>query len=212
MLKQAITALALTATTALFVACSSSPYANAKSADDNSLGLPIGSRVRNTSLETVEGKTTNLRNALAGKTTVITFYRGGWCPYCNTALADWNANLSEIESQGAQFIAITTEKPADAYRTADEGGFAFDILVDASLDTARAFDILFDVDAETQKLYKQYKIDVAKSNASGTWQLAHPGTFIVDAKGIIRYAHVSADYREGRADPKEIIAALSELD
>ena len=212
MLKQTAAAISLTLAASFFAACSSSPHANSASADNNTLGIPVGSKVRNATLETVEGNPTTLRKALAGRTTVVTFYRGGWCPYCNTALAEWNEHLSEIESQGAQFIAITTEKPADAYRTAEKGGLAFDVFVDDSLDVARAFDILFDVDADTQTLYKQYNIDVAKSNASGTWQLAHPGTFIIDANGVVRFAHVSADYRAGRADPEEIIAALSELD
>ncbi len=212
MLKIALVAIALAAPALLLTACSSSSYATAEQMDDAVPGIPVGAKVRNASLETVEGKRTNLNKVLDNNLTVVTFYRGGWCPYCVKALADWNANIPEIESHGARFVAITTEKPADAYRTANKNSLAFDVLVDSDLAASRAFNILFDVDPDTKTKYGQFGIDVAASNASGTWQLPHPATFIIDAKGVIRYAHVNPDYATGRANPQDVIAALSELD
>ena len=212
MLKTILITGLFAATSALFSGCQSSPSANAATADDNSLGAPIGTKIANAPIETVQGKRTDLSTAFNGTTTIVTFYRGGWCPYCNTALAEWNENLSQIESRGAQFIAISTEKPSDAYRTQDKGGLAFDIYVDDKLAASRAFDVLFRVDDKTQDLYQnKYNLNVAAFNASNTWDLPHPGTFIVDRNGVVRYAHVSDDYRSGRADPQAVIAALDDI-
>ncbi len=176
------------------------------------LGLPVGAKVPNATLQTIDKRATSLAKILNGKTTVITFYRGGWCPYCNAALVEWHKVHADITAQGAQFIAITTEKPDDANRTVEKNGLDFDVLVDHELNASRAFAVLFDVAPETKELYlSKYNLDVAKFNASGTWQLPHPGTFIVDSKGIVRYAHVDADYAKGRDKPANVIAALKAM-
>ena len=38
-----------------------------------------------------------------------------------------------------------------------------------------------------------------------------PAMFVIDADGIIRFAHVEVDYLTGRAKPEEIVAALKAI-
>lgn len=49
--------------------------------------LLIGEKIPNCILESVDGNTVSLESVLNGKRTVLVFYRGGWCPYCNLHLA-----------------------------------------------------------------------------------------------------------------------------
>jgi peroxiredoxin len=191
---------------------SQSASAGAVSDASTELGLAVGTKAPNATLQTIDMRETSLKAIFDDQTTVVVFYRGGWCPYCNTALGQWNNAAAEITAMGAQLIAITTEKPDDANRTTEKNGLDFEIYVDDKLNASRAFHVLFDIAPETKELYlSKYNLDVAKFNASKTWQLPHPGTFIVDSRGIVRYAHVDADYKAGRDKPENVIAALQTM-
>jgi len=45
-------------------------------------------------------------------------------------------------------------------------------------------------------------------DGSDSWFLTVPATFAIDREGIVRFAFVEPDFRL-RADPEEVIAALS---
>jgi thiol-disulfide isomerase/thioredoxin len=44
---------------------------------------------------------------------IVTFYRGGWCPYCNLELGAFQKILPDITAAGATLVAISPEKPDD---------------------------------------------------------------------------------------------------
>ena len=40
---------------------------------------------------------------------VISFYRGGWCPYCNIELRSLQRMLPDIQALGASLIALSVK-------------------------------------------------------------------------------------------------------
>ena len=48
------------------------------------------------------GRLVSLSDAIQNGSTVITFYRGGWCPYCNIQLRAYQAALPKITNLGAR--------------------------------------------------------------------------------------------------------------
>ena len=54
---------------------------------------------------------------------VVTFYRGGWCPYCNLELRAYQKALPEIEALGARLVAVTPETPDNSLSTAEKMTF-----------------------------------------------------------------------------------------
>ncbi len=116
--------------------------------------------------------------------------------------------MGDIQAAGAHFVAITPERPELVGNTVDKYDLDFPVYSDADGQAARALGIAFTLDDATQTKYRGYGIDLARSNANGSWDLPRPGTYIVDTKGIIRYAHTDPNYVDGRADPDEVIAAL----
>jgi peroxiredoxin len=173
-------------------------------------GLPVGTRAPEVGLETIDGKTIQLASLYSRKPLVLTFYRGGWCPICNSALGAWQRKLGELEAAGATLVAVTPEKAANAAKTSASNQVAFTVLTDPRFEAARDFRVHFVVDDETRAKYKGYGMDVAESNTSGTWELPAPATFVIDTDGIIRYAFADWDYRK-RADPEEVIDAVRSL-
>ena len=45
-----------------------------------------GDAIPNGTLKTLDGKNVALRGLVAKKPSVLIFYRGGWCPYCNSQM------------------------------------------------------------------------------------------------------------------------------
>jgi len=43
--------------------------------------------------------------------TVLVFYRGYWCPYCQEQFVDLRAKLSEFKGQGTQVIGVSVDEP-----------------------------------------------------------------------------------------------------
>ena len=62
-------------------------------------------------LPSATGAIVSLEERLSYGPIIVTFYRGGWCPYCNIALRALQSRLPEIKSLGGSLIAISPEVP-----------------------------------------------------------------------------------------------------
>ncbi len=187
---------------------SSSDTSVAQASNGSTLGVPVGTRISDVTLYDQRGNPVELASLHASGPVVVTFYRGNWCPYCNQALEGWQDNLAAIEAEGASFIALTPEKPDLTSTAIEDNHLSYGVYSDAGREAADAFKVNFALAGSTVKKYKGYGIDLAASNADAQWELPHPATFIVDRNGVVRYAHVDDDYKNGRAEPSEVIAAL----
>ncbi len=141
---------------------------------------------------------------------VVTFYRGGWCPFCTEALQDWRTRVEELDEAGASFVAITPEKPSYTSATEEKYDLPYDVYSDASFAAADTFGLRFSLPAEIQTRYKGFGIDLGKHNATETWELPIPGTFVIDTDGVVRFVYADEDFRK-RVEPDEVIAAVRGL-
>ena len=141
---------------------------------------------------------------------VVSFYRGGWCPYCNVELRALQARLPEIEALGARLVAITPETPDNALTTQEKNEIGFDVLSDDGNRVASAFGLTFRLPDTVNDLYKgSFGIDLAAANGDASQTLPVPATFVIGKGGRVLKAFVDPDYTR-RAEPDEIIAALKQ--
>ncbi len=173
-------------------------------------GLAVGDAAPDIELTNAAGDTVKLSEVWAKQPVVLTFYRGGWCPFCTKALAGWEKAVDELNAAGATFIAITPEKPEYIVKTTEKYELPFTVLSDASGDAQRAYKLQFTLDDKTIEKYKGYGIDLAVHNADGTWTLPAPATMVIDTTGTVRWIFADWDYKK-RADPKEVLAAVKAL-
>jgi len=207
------------ASLAIALACSQGLHAEQTSPPPKPLdpeeqqpGLQVGEEAPDVRVENMKGETVSLGDLYAQKgPVVLTFYRGGWCPFCNRALQDWQQKVGDLDELGATFVAMSPETPAHAVETIEKGDLDYTVLSDVTGEATRRFRVAFELAPETKKAYKGYGIDLTEYNASRRWELPAPATYIIDRDGIIRYAHASWDYREGRADPDEVLEALRDM-
>jgi peroxiredoxin len=73
----------------------------------------------------------------------VSFYRGGWCPYCNLELKAFQKILPDITAVGATLVAISPEKSNDTLSTAEKNALSFEVLSDVAQKVGRAFGLVY---------------------------------------------------------------------
>jgi peroxiredoxin len=92
--------------------------------------LKMGDRAPATVLGNAKGGTTDVGALLKKGLVIVTFYRGGWCPFCNLELKAFQEVLPEILAVGASLVAISPEKPDNTLSTAEKNALSFEVLSD----------------------------------------------------------------------------------
>ncbi len=169
--------------------------------------LQIGAKVENFSLVNHNGESIELNDLLNKGPVIVSFYRGGWCPYCNLELKALNDYLAQFKTQSAQLIAISPQLPDETLSTKQKNELDFDVLSDVSNKIAEQFGLLFTLDERIQALYTQFGIDFEHYYGDKSFKLPLPATYVINQEGVITYTFLNEDYTL-RAEPIDIMAAL----
>ncbi|GAB1154571.1 peroxiredoxin-like family protein [Paenibacillus illinoisensis] len=173
-------------------------------------GRQEGQKAKDFTLKNALGETVNLFDELSKGPVVLTFYRGGWCPFCNTQLKSYEKILPEIEALGGQLIAVSPQSPDNTLSQQEKEALSFQVLSDTNGLVAAFYNILYDVPDYLQNIMKQVGMDLTEYNAMNSWVLPIPSTFMIDESGIIRSAYVNPDFMQ-RLDPEDILHELRKL-
>ena len=169
--------------------------------------LGKGQQAPSFELPDADGKLITLGSRLKSGSVVVTFYRGGWCPYCNIALRALQSHLPEIKRYGGSLVAISPERPDQSLNTREKLELGFDVLSDHDNIVARRFGLVYHVSDAARERLLELGRDLVAHNGSQTWELPITATYVVDPNGLIVFAHIDADYRD-RLDPALIVEAL----
>jgi len=177
---------------------------------DAKTGLPVGWRAPEVELKNAEGEVVNLRELYAEGPTVVAFYRGGWCPFCNQQLQEWQGYADDFEDAGLNVVFITPESVENVNGSIEKTDTTFTVLSDSEQEAAQLFNVIFRLDAKTRKAYKGYGIDLGAWNANAEWKLPVPGVFLIDTEGVVRWQVIDENYKV-RVDPEAALEAAAEL-
>jgi len=172
--------------------------------------LRVGDRAPNVTLPDALGRPVRLADLWARGPLVVSFYRGGWCPYCTSELRAWQQRLGELDALGATLVAISPQTPDNSLTTAQKNALAFGVLSDSNLEAANGFEVATTLAPELVDLYGVGGANLPVLNGNGHWVLPVPATFVIDTEGVIQFAHVDVDYRE-RAEPDDVLDAVQRL-
>ena len=87
---------------------------------------------------------------------VVSFYRGGWCPYCSLELRALQGVNAEILSLGAQLIAISPQLPDKSLSTEEKNELEFEVLSDARCEVADQYGLTFSLDENLRPVYEHF--------------------------------------------------------
>lgn len=171
--------------------------------------LHVGDKAPNFALKNALNQPVSLYSELQNGPIILTWYRGGWCPYCNITLRYLQERLPEIKKTGATLLALTPELPDNSLSTAEKNNLEFTVLSDVSNTVAEEYGVVFTLTNEVASIY-QDAFGLSQVNGNNTNKLPLAATYVIDTNGIIQYAFLDADYRK-RAEPSEIVLALQKL-
>ncbi len=155
----------------------------------------IGTQLPTVNLRDVDGKPFDLQAAVAKAPTVLVFYRGGWCPYCNAQLAGLAKSADELKAMGYQIIGVSPDSPAELKKTIGKNKLDYTLVSDSKAQLIDAMGVGFTVDAETLEKYKGYGIDLEKSSGETHHILPVPAVYLMDTSGLIKFSYVNPNYK-----------------
>ena len=172
--------------------------------------LKVGDTAPDFELLNQLGEPVRLTNGLRQGPMVVSFYRGGWCSYCNLEMQALQSALSQIEGLGARILSISPQRADYAMEMCKKYGIGFDLLSDVDNSVARQFGIVFHLQDEIRSVYSDLGLDLPAWNNDDSFDLPVPATYVIDTQSVIRMAFVDPDYTR-RLDPVEIIRLLNSI-
>ena len=141
---------------------------------------------------------------------VISFYRGGWCPYCNMELKALQSILPELKKLNTELIAISPEKPDNSLTTTEKNELSFTVLSDVDNKYAKLLGLVFQMPEDLRKLYHSFDIYVDMHNGNKDYELPMPATYIINKQKEVVYNFIPEDYTE-RLDPEKILRIIKNV-
>ena len=177
---------------------------------DSSMVIKAGETLPAFSLPDATGREISSSTLLATSPLLITFYRGGWCPYCNITLAALQKHVAEYKAKGVNFIAISPELPDVSLSTSEKLQLQFPVLSDVGLSYARKLGIVFKQDEAVREPFATVGIDLNMRNGDDSFELPVPVTLLVDTHGIVRNVFFDADFTK-RLEPSTALEWIDTL-
>lgn len=167
--------------------------------------LLIGEILPKSMLLDVEGNTILLGNIIKEKSTVLVFYRGGWCPYCNLQLSSLASIEKEILELGYQIVAISPDDYQNIKNTEEKDSINYKLYSDKEGKLIQEIGIAF----QTPLLIKGF-VSTKKHKGKMSDLIPVPTVMIVNEKGVIQFEYINPNYKE-RLSSEMLLAVLKTL-
>lgn len=164
-----------------------------------------GETIPDIALKAPDGSAHQVAQIIEEKPTILLFYRGGWCPYCNAHLSEIQEVEAEIINLGYQLIGISPDSPENLKVTDEKKQLNYSLYSDASGEFTKAMGIAF----QSPEKYSGMLRDVSDGLNQGF--LPVPSVFVVDQSGTILFEYINPNYKT-RLSAKLLLAVLSNLD
>lgn len=172
--------------------------------------IAVGDVAPDFSLPDAAGSSVHLSELLTTGPVVVSFYRGGWCPYCNIELRALQAALPALTDAGATLVAISPDAPDDSLSTAEKSDLQFPVLSDTRAAAITAYGLNYTIESVSRAVLSDEEAERAGARGVETQVLPTPATYVIGTDGRVAYAFVDHDYTH-RAEPTELVAAVSAL-
>lgn len=166
--------------------------------------LLIGENAPDVEVKDINGKATSLKVILTEKPTIIMFYRGGWCPFCNAHLAELQEAEKEINALGYQMVAVSPDSPEKLKESLGKHKLTYKLYSDADLKVAQAFGIAF----KAPEQYKPMLLEASGNANEGI--LPVPSVFVFNTTGAIDFEYINPNVK-ARLSAAMLLAVLKTL-
>lgn len=188
----------------LFMFVSSLVFSQVPENPEDVSPLLVGEKIPEVMITNLNGDDVSLQQILKEKPTVLVFYRGGWCPYCNNQLSGLAEIENEVLSEGFQIVAISPDNHQMLSKTMAKDEINYQLYSDKEAKLIQAVGIGF----KTPESNKKYIFN--KTNFEPSEILPVPTVMILNTKGEIVFEYINPNYKV-RLDEKLLLAVLKAI-
>jgi len=152
----------------------------------------------------------SLESFLSKGPLIVSFYRGGWCPYCVLELKALREIIERLPELNATLVAISPETTENVANTKNHNELNFVVLSDHDNQLARACGLVFKLPEDLLAQYRNFGIHIDSHNGNDKFEIPIPATYIIDSRQVIQYAFIEEDYTS-RAEPEAILEILNSM-
>jgi peroxiredoxin len=183
------------------------PTAEALGTREDGLGLAVGAAIPLFEIQDFRGETFS-STAINDANTLVVFYRGGWCPFCNFQIRELSQSHDKFKALGVSLVAISVDRPDAAAVTRNAYEVPFPVLSDPDLKAHEAFNVVLQLDAAGVARLAKYGHDIEKWSGKDHHKMAVPAVFLV-RDGKVAWAHVARDYKT-RPSTEQLLTAVKQ--
>lgn len=175
-----------------------------KNAEDIS-PLLIGEKIPKAKLINAKGEVVNFKDFIRKKKTVLVFYRGGWCPYCNIQLSGLASIEKQILELNYQIVAISPDDYQNLKDTEDKAKLNYTLFSDENGKFIQELGIAF----KTPLMVKGY---IATKGQKGETSkvIPVPTVMVIDTNGTILFEYINPNYKQ-RISGEMLLAVLKTI-
>ncbi|HEY4200343.1 MAG TPA: peroxiredoxin-like family protein [Devosiaceae bacterium] len=181
-----------------------------RKADVVSNALQVGDTAPDFLLPDERGHLHSSKQLRAEGPLVVSFYRGGWCPFCSAELRALQAIKADLDRLRAKVVVISPDTRDLPRQLKQRLGLDLTMLADVDHGVAISYGILFRVPDETRAHYSGLGYDFGHRHGLAEWMLPIPATYLIDQEGVVRAAFVEPDFTI-RQEPSDILAKVRQL-
>ncbi|MFO8001747.1 MAG: peroxiredoxin-like family protein [Marinilabilia sp.] len=167
--------------------------------------LLFGETIPDVALTATDGTQHQLYSVIKEKPTVLLFYRGGWCPYCNQHLAEIQDVEDEVTQLGYQIVGISPDSPENLQNTDEEKELNYRLFSDGEGKLSKAVGIAYQGPEKYGDMLKK-----SSDGLNDEGFLPVPAVFVVDDQGVIHFEYINPDYTT-RLSGELLLAVLKTL-
>ena len=165
---------------------------------ENTSEVLVGQLAPDFAAHGLSGDDVHFRSIVGGKKTLLLFYRGGWCPFCNQQLAAIARDFQKFEEQNVIVVAVSGEEVQKGKDLLQKLHLPFVLLSDTSFEGIDKYGV------------RDTSIS-DKVRERGITQLAKPAAFIIDRTGVVRYRYIGKNAPD-RPNNEDLLRALAEAE
>ncbi|WP_299439823.1 peroxiredoxin-like family protein [uncultured Aquimarina sp.] len=169
--------------------------------------LQVGDHIPDMGLQNINGNNLLLSNLIEKEFLILNFYRGGWCPYCNMELREYERLRKIFNQLNTDIVGISAEIPELVNQTIDKNTLSFPVLSDIDAELMKAIGIVFQLDEASKKEFENFGMDFTRIHKNNNFELPVPAIYIINKKMEIVFVHFEEDYMT-RLEPTELLNIL----
>ena len=150
--------------------------------------LRNGDRFPDLSISTVGGGEMVLPRSVEGFYSVILFYRGAWCPYCNAQLAAFARARESLRSIGVEIVAASVENEPVSAKLVEKLRLNFPVGFGVSADEVSAATGAYVADGAAYLQSTGFVLDKSGRILTAVYSSGAIGRLVPDdVAGLVRY-------------------------